>query len=90
LVNRSVFIYFSWFGATNYAYHLGLKLTKAIPASLIAILAVFGIVVGFGIDTRRLDIASIQGGFPPFTYQYIQSGNLRIFICSDYGWSWIN
>jgi hypothetical protein len=53
-------------------------------------LAVFGIVVGFGIDTRRLDIASIQGGFPPFTYQYIQSGNLRIFICSDYGWSWIN
>jgi SulP family sulfate permease len=23
LVNRSVFIYFSWFGATNYAYHLG-------------------------------------------------------------------
>jgi hypothetical protein len=40
LVNRSVFIYFSWFGATNYAYHLGPKLTKAIPASLIAILAV--------------------------------------------------
>jgi hypothetical protein len=46
LVNRSVFIYFSWFGATNYAYHLGATNTKAIPASLIAILAVFGIVVG--------------------------------------------
>jgi len=43
------------------------KLTKAIPASLIAILAVFGIVVGFGIDTKTVgDIASIQGGFPPF------------------------
>jgi SulP family sulfate permease len=43
------------------------KLTKAVPASLVAILAVFGIVVGFGIDTKTVgDIASIQGGFPPF------------------------
>jgi SulP family sulfate permease len=43
------------------------KLTKAIPASLIALLAIFGIVVGFGIDTKTVgDIASIQGGFPPF------------------------
>ena len=43
------------------------KLTKAIPASLVAILAVFGIVVGFGIETKTVgDIASIQGGFPPF------------------------
>jgi SulP family sulfate permease len=43
------------------------KLTKAIPASLVAILAVFGIVIGFGIDTKTVgDIASIQGGFPPF------------------------
>ncbi|GCC52709.1 SulP family inorganic anion transporter [Chryseotalea sanaruensis] len=43
------------------------KLTKAIPASLAAILAVSGIVIGFGIDTKTVgDIASIQGGFPPF------------------------
>lgn len=43
------------------------KLTKAIPASLVAILFVFGIVVAFGIDTKTVgDIASIQGGFPPF------------------------
>lgn len=43
------------------------KLTKAIPASLVAILAVFGIVAFFGIDTKTVgDIASIQGGFPPF------------------------
>lgn len=43
------------------------KLTKAIPASLVAILTVFGIVVAFGIDTKTVgDIASIQGGFPPF------------------------
>lgn len=43
------------------------KLTKAVPSSLVAILAIFGIVVAFGIDTRTVgDIASIQGGFPPF------------------------
>lgn len=43
------------------------KLTKVIPASLVAILTIFGIVVGFGIDTKTVgDIASIQGGFPPF------------------------
>lgn len=43
------------------------KLTKAIPASLMAILTIFGIVIGFGIDTKTVgDIASIQGGFPPF------------------------
>lgn len=43
------------------------KLTKIIPASLVAILVVFGVVIGFGIDTKTVgDIASIKGGFPPF------------------------
>lgn len=43
------------------------KFSKAIPASLVAILVIFGIVVGFNIDTKTVgDIASIQGGFPPF------------------------
>ncbi|NNK87572.1 MAG: SulP family inorganic anion transporter [Flavobacteriaceae bacterium] len=42
------------------------KLTKVIPSSLIAILVVSGIVIGFGIQTKTVgDIASIQGGFPP-------------------------
>ena len=43
------------------------KITKAVPASLAAILVVFGVVVVFGIDTKTVgDIASIKGGFPPF------------------------
>ncbi len=43
------------------------KISKAVPASLVAILLVFGIVLFFGIDTRTIgDIASIKGGFPPF------------------------
>lgn len=43
------------------------KLTKAIPASLVAILTIFGLVVFFNINTTTVgDIASIKGGFPPF------------------------
>lgn len=43
------------------------KLSKAIPASLTAILVVFGVVFFLGIDTKTVgDIASISGGFPPF------------------------
>ena len=43
------------------------RMTKVVPASLTAILVIFGIVVFFGIDTKTVgDIASIQGGFPPF------------------------
>lgn len=43
------------------------KISKAIPASLVAILSIFGVVIALGIDTRTVgDIASISGGFPPF------------------------
>ncbi|RLD27173.1 MAG: sodium-independent anion transporter, partial [Bacteroidetes bacterium] len=43
------------------------KITKAIPASLTAILVVFGVVALLDIDTKTVgDIASIKGGFPPF------------------------
>lgn len=43
------------------------KLTKQVPASLTAILVVIAVVFSFGIDTKTVgDIASIQGGFPPF------------------------
>jgi SulP family sulfate permease len=43
------------------------KITKAVPSSLVAILVISAIVIGFNIDTRTVgDIASIKGGFPPF------------------------
>lgn len=43
------------------------KITKAVPASLVAILVVFGIVYFLNIDTKRvLDIASVNGSFPSF------------------------
>jgi SulP family sulfate permease len=43
------------------------KLTKKIPASLVAIFVVFIVVLALNIDTKTVkDIASISGGFPPF------------------------
>lgn len=43
------------------------KLTKVVPSSLVAILVVSALVIGFGIDTKTVgDIAAIQGSFPPF------------------------
>ncbi|HKK88398.1 MAG TPA: SulP family inorganic anion transporter [Saprospiraceae bacterium] len=43
------------------------KLTKKVPASLVSILFVFGLVYFLGLETRTVgDIASIKGGFPPF------------------------
>lgn len=43
------------------------KLTKVVPATLTAIVVVFALVAIIGIDTKTVgDIASIQGGFPPF------------------------
>jgi len=43
------------------------KLTKAIPASLVAIIVVFLLVFFLGIETKTVkDIAAISGGFPPF------------------------
>ncbi|ASE63990.1 SulP family inorganic anion transporter [Chryseobacterium indologenes] len=43
------------------------KLTKAVPASLIAIMVVFAIVLGFHINTKTVaDIAHISGSLPVF------------------------
>ncbi|MGG5209862.1 SulP family inorganic anion transporter [Chryseobacterium sp. MIQD13] len=56
------------------------KITKAVPASLVAIIIVFAIVLGFNIPTKTVaDIAHISGNLPnfhipqiPFTLQTLQ------------------
>lgn len=43
------------------------RITKVIPASLVAIIIVFSLVLGLNIDTKTVgDIASIKGGLPSF------------------------
>lgn len=69
----------NWLTGDSFAIFLGLvlitmaiiyflpKLSRAVPASLVAILTIFAIVVALGIDTKTVgDIASIKGTFPPF------------------------
>lgn len=44
------------------------KLTKSIPSSLMAIIVVSAIVILSGLSTKTVgDLASIKGGFPPFS-----------------------
>lgn len=53
--------------ATMAIIHFLPKFTKAVPASLVAIVSVSAIVIYFGIPTRTVgDIASIAGGLPQF------------------------
>lgn len=69
----------SWLSGTPFYTMIGLtlitvlvvyffpKLTKIIPASLVAILVTFLLVIGFNIDTKTVgDIASIKGELPSF------------------------
>jgi SulP family sulfate permease len=61
------------------------KLTKAVPASLVAIVVVFLIVLGFGVETKTVkDIASISGGFPPFHLPAVSFGMETLKIIFPY------
>lgn len=69
----------SWVFDTSFYIMLGLvlltiaiimilpKFTKAVPASLVAIIVVFGVVYFGNINTKQVvDIASVSGSLPPF------------------------
>ncbi|SHI68312.1 sulfate permease, SulP family [Mesonia phycicola] len=62
------------------------KFTKAIPASLVAIIVVFAIVLVFNIDTRQVvDIASVSGTLPPFHIPQIPFTLETLQIILPYG-----
>lgn len=62
------------------------KITKAIPASLVAIIVVFGIVLLFGIETKQVkDIASVSGSLPPFHIPSIPFNWETLQIIFPYG-----
>ena len=62
------------------------KLTKAIPASLVAIVVVFAVVLLFNIDTKQVvDIAKISGNFPPFHIPQIPFTLETLNIILPYG-----
>ena len=62
------------------------KITKAVPASLVSILVVFGIVLLFNIDTKQvLDIARVSGDVPPFHIPQIPFTFETLKIILPYG-----
>ena len=62
------------------------KITKAIPASLVAIMVVFAIVLVFGIETKQVkDIASVSGSLPPFHIPSIPLNWETLKIIFPYG-----
>lgn len=62
------------------------KITKAVPASLVAIIVVFALVWFLGIDTRQVkDIASVSGSFPPFHIPQIPLSWETLTIIFPYG-----
>ena len=62
------------------------KLTKTIPASLVAIVVVFAVVLLFNIDTKQVvDIAKISGDFPPFHIPQIPFTLETLNIILPYG-----
>lgn len=61
------------------------KLTKMVPASLVAIIVVFAIVLGFDIPTKTVsDIASISGNLPAFHVPEIPFSLETLQIISPY------
>ena len=61
------------------------KLTRAVPSSLVAILVVSAMVIGWDIPTKTVgDLASISGGFPPFHLPLIQWNVESLFTILPY------
>jgi len=62
------------------------KITKAVPASLVAIIVVFAIVYFFNIDTKQVvDIASVSGTLPPFHMPNVPLSFETLQIIFPYG-----
>ena len=67
LTGSALYIMLGFVVMTMAIIHFMPKLTKAVPASLTAILVVSAIIIGFQIPTKTVgDIASISGGLPQF------------------------
>ncbi|MFV5688112.1 SulP family inorganic anion transporter [Flavobacterium sp. ZT3R25] len=61
------------------------KITKAVPASLVAIIVIFVLVFFLGIETKTVrDIASVSGSFPPFHIPNIPMNLETLQLLSPY------
>lgn len=67
LVGHSLWVMLGLVACTMAIIYFWPRVSKAVPASLVAILTLFALVTFLNIDTKTVgDMASIKGGFPPF------------------------
>ncbi len=82
LTGTPLYIYFGLVALTIAIISFLPKLTKAVPASLIAILTVFAVVYFAGIDTKT--VGSIAGGFPQLHIPNVPFGFETLKIIAPY------
>ncbi|MCF7822406.1 MAG: STAS domain-containing protein, partial [Mariprofundaceae bacterium] len=71
--------------ATMAIMHFLPKLTRAVPAGLVAIVGISVVVILGGLDTRTVgDIAGIGGGFPPFHVADVPMNFETLYIIFPY------
>ena len=69
LASDQLFLMIGLVALTMLIVHFLPKLTKAVPASLVAILVTTALVTGLSLNTKTVgDVASIAGGLPSLTY----------------------
>jgi len=72
MTGTPMFLFLGLIAATMAIIVLLPKITKIIPSSLAAIVAISLVVIGFNLDTKTVgDIASIEGGLPSFHYPQV-------------------
>jgi len=85
LVSTEMLLMLSLVIATMLIMHFLPKLTRVVPAGLVAIVGIAAVVILGGLDTKTVgDIASIGGGFPPFHIADVPMNLETLYIIFPY------
>jgi SulP family sulfate permease len=85
LQGEQLYMLFGLVLLTMVIIHFLPRLTKALPSSLVAIMVVTGLVLGFDLNTKVVgDIASISGGLPSFGIPEVPFNLDTLFIILPY------
>ncbi len=85
MAGSALWMMLGFVGLTMAISHFLPKLTRAVPASLVAIITVSLIVLGLDLDMRSVgDLASIAGGFPSIHIPLVPLNFETIYIIAPY------
>ena len=85
LQGEQLYMLFGMVLLTMVIIHFLPRLTKALPSSLVAIMVVTGLVLGFDVNTKVVgDIASISGGLPSFSIPKVPFNLETLFLIQEW------